>query len=145
MDHLSDELQQQIWQRVTGQPAPEQHHTDLENAIHLCRENAAVLRMLASVHAKQRQLLIRLAEEEENDGHSLRGILHLAGTQLPDYTIPVPEREPFARAIARCIRRAREVHMACACRTADGEFGSVYQCLTHRTAERMRAELAMLG
>ena len=141
---MDQKTQQQVWQRVLGQPEPPRE--DLRALELQALEAAAVYRKLSEqLPGRSRQVLGRLYDIQSEIIACLKGIGQLSGCRgekLPQIAAP---KEPMGKALEKryhCARRAAAEYTA---RTMDGELGIVYAHLADRSREQCILLARLLG
>ena len=148
MEKVDKQMERRVWQRVqsrqeTPMPAPRQEN--LKPWVLVAQENTAVLRSLQlQLIGKQWEGLRRLEADSSRMVQALRGICLMQGEAVRLHPVPTP-KEPPRRALEKSFHRTRRLREEMAKRSADGEFGIVFQSLG-RKCEDLCASLAeMLG
>lgn len=145
MENMDSQTQSQIWQRVFA-PMQQPSREDLLPLLTQAVETMGAGRLLAGVlPASVRQLANRLYESLRENALCMRGICRLSGrTEGKFCTMPV-EKEPAKRLLEKCYHRCRRAMMEYTARSADPEFGAVYQKMAQREAEHCCLIAQILG
>ena len=151
MEQRDLELEQRVWQRVSGM-APEGEKpslcekTSLGEMERRCRESASVFRQLAQISAGQmRETLQELHRQEYGNALTILGMRILAGEE-PEKTVCCPwTKTGTCRALALAYRRSCQARGDYAAHAASGEYAPVFAAMAQAEGEKMGRILALIG
>ena len=137
------ETQRQVWQRVNAcrEEAPK---NDLRQLQREAMEMAAIYRsLLPQLAGRKRELVEKLYAGEKGNAAALAGIGMISRQHGEQVKLWQPGREDPGKQLERCYHRTRRCMTEYLARSADGEFGVVFEKLTKREGEHcwMLAEL----
>ena len=138
-------LEQQVWQRVrpAGEAAPGH---DLRQLQREAMELAAAYRaLMAQFTGRQQELARRLYLGEKSNSAVLAGVGSLSGQPAEALKLWQPGKEPVGKLLQRCYHRTRRCAAEYLARSADGEFGAVFQALSQREQEHCLLIAELLG
>lgn len=145
MDKQEWSKEQQVWQRVQAS-REEPPKNDLRQLQREAMELAAIYRSLASrLSGKQQEYANILYKGERANGAALAGIgvlSHEAGENLKLWQ---PGKEDTQRTLQRCYHRTRRCMTEYMARSAEMEFGIVFEKLARREAEHCLILAQLLG
>lgn len=147
MENIDPRLEQRVWSRVHGEPAPQPDHQTLPALIAAESEAAAMYRHLAErLPSRHRQTLLRMAREEETHRNILLGMHRLMTGHhyAPPKTVP-PARSPFIAALRRCYTGELRSIAAYEARVEDPEYGTIFARMANEEIEHSRLLLKILG
>lgn len=147
MEQLDKQLQQRVWQRVTGrEPAetPPQRRENWKPLVMAAQENLAAYRYLAQQLPRYREPLGHLARETRKCIARIRGICGLRGERVK-LPLPEPVREPARRSLEKCYHRQQKMWQEMDSRTGDPEYGVVFTQLARQGADLCVALTELLG
>ena len=136
-------LEQQVWQRVKA-CREEVPQNDLRQLQREAMELAAIYRSLSSQLAgRKREIIAKLHAGEQANAAALTGIGTLLRQNGEQVKLWQPGREDPGKQLERCYHRTRRCMMEYLARSADSEFGVVFEKLAKREGEHcgMLAEL----
>ncbi len=145
MDKQDWDMEQQVWQRVRSswEEAP---RNDLRQLQREAMELAAVYRTLASrMTGSQREQVMRLHRGEKANGAALAGISVLSRQGGEQLKIWLPDKEDTKKLLERCYHRSRRCMAEYLARSADGEFGAVFERMAKRAGEHCALIAELLG
>lgn len=145
MENMDSQTQNQIWQRVFApmQPPPRE---DLLPLLTQAVETMGASRMLAGMlQGTSRQLANRLYESLRENALCLRGICRLSGRSEGKFCTMPAEKEPAKRLLTTCYHRCRRAMAEYTARSADPEYGAVYQKMAQREGEHCCLIAQILG
>lgn len=145
MEHFDSQRQQQIWQRVRSgrEEAPK---NDLRQMHREALELAAIYRSLASrMTSRQQQLLSMLYRGERENAAALAGIAVLSRLGGETLNFWQPDKEEPKRLLERCYHRTRRCMTEYLARSAEGEWGVVYEKMAGREGEHCFLIARLLG
>lgn len=132
MEFHPEMVEQQVWQRVLQQQNPREPMREL---ILSSGELAAVYRQLAGTLAgRPRELAKQLYEGETATLAALKGLNTLSGREAEVLKLWQPGKEPAGKLLEKAYHRTRCCMVDYAARTAEPEFGVVFQKLADRAA-----------
>ena len=137
--------EQQVWQRVHAS-REEGSRNDLRQLRREAMELAAIYRNLVSqLSGKQQEQAKQLYMGEKANAAALAGIAVLS--RQPGETLKLwnPDREEPGKALEKCYHRTRRCLTEYMARSAEGEFGVVYQKLAEREATHCLLIAQLLG
>ena len=141
---MEQEMEMRVWERVSG--AGQEVQPDLRGMELRCREQAAVLRILAeSCPNELRERLLKLQRQVHNDAMALRGMRILAGEEPEKLRNYAAGKVALRRGLAQCFRRccqARADYLGC---VRHKEHGPVFAAMAQEEARRMAEILALIG
>ena len=145
MDKQDWTAEQQVWQRVRAsrEAAP---HNDLRQLQREAAELAAIYRNLVSQLSGTRQEQAKqLYLGEKANTAALAGIGILS--RQPGETLKLwnPGREEPQKILEKCYHRTRRCLTEYMARSADGEFGAVYQKMAERAENHCALIAQLLG
>ena len=145
MDKQEWNMEQQVWQRVcSGREEVQQN--DLRQLQREAMELAAVYRNLISqMTGKQQSLLRRLHLGEKANAAALAGIRKLSRQGGESMKLWQPGREDPKHLLERCYHRTRRNMTEYLARSAEGEFGVIYEKLANREKEHCCLLAEVLG
>lgn len=145
MEQYDAQKEQQVWQRVRAS-REESPKNGLRQLQREAMELAAVYRLLASRMAgRQQELLTKLYQGERENGAALAGIAVLSRQSGESLKLWQPEKEEARRLLERCYHRTRRCMTEYLARSADVEFGVVFEKLAKREGEHCFLIARLLG
>ena len=142
MERLDGTMEERIWQRVLGQPGPEQMGEDLRPLMQQVQEQmGAYKKMWSQASGRSRELLRRLQEGERENFACLRGIQLLRNAPAPKGDLLPGGGGPARKILERCYHRSRRLMGEYTARSASSEFGAVF----YGMAERQRMLCALVA
>ena len=145
MDKQDWTAEQQVWQRVRAnrEAAP---RDDLRQLRREAMELAAIYRNLASrLSGSQQELVKRLHGGEQANGAALAGIGIMSRQNAEQLKLWQPEKEDVKKQLERCYHRTRRCMTEYLARSAEGEFGVVFDRLARREGEHCELLARLLG
>ena len=146
MEMIDPNMEQQVWQRVTGHSATEPRQEDFRSLMLAALEAAAVYRQLAAAFTgTARERVKRLYEGEMANIACLKGIRKLSGGgvgKLPALSAP---KEPAEKALEKRYHHARRAMVEYMSRAADPEFGVVFEKIAQREREHCAVLAELIG
>ena len=145
MDKQDWTAEQQVWQRVRSarEEAPK---NDLRQLQREAMELAAIYRKLSQqMTGKAQELVKRLHAGEKANAAALAGIGKLSRTGGESLKLWQPGNEDPKRLLERCYHRTRRNMTEYLARSADGEFGVVFEKMARRTGEHCGWIAEVLG
>ena len=134
-----DMKEQQVWQRVFAS-REEGAKQDLQQLQREAMELASVYRAVSSrLTGKQQELAKRLYAGERANGAALEGIGILSRQSGEQLKLWQPGKEETQKLLERCYHRTRRCMVEYMSRSAQAEYGCVYQALADR--EKMHCTL----
>ena len=130
-----DKQEQQVWQRVLSgrEEAPK---NDLRQLRREAMELAAIYRNLSTrLTGTGQELVKRLYAGERANSVSLLGIGKLSRTEEEGLKLWQPGNEEPRKALEKCYHRTRRCMTEYLARSADGEFGVVFERMAKREGE----------
>ncbi len=141
MDGLDKTMEQRVWQRVLNQSAGKQE--DLRGLILTAAEALAASRSLAgSLAGRPREQMKRILELQQRNLQALKGMQRLSGGQNRPVKVDV---ESPRNALETQYYRIRKLRTEYTARTADPEFGPIFQQLARREEEACCLLMEILG
>lgn len=145
MENRDPNVEQQVWQRVFARPE-EPIREDLRTLLLGAMELAAIYRNLAgTLTGKAREQVKQLYEGEAANLACLKGIARLSGRGEEVLKVWNPTKEPAAKALEKCYHKTRRAMIEYASRSADSEFGTVFQKLADREGKHCAVIAELLG
>lgn len=145
MEQKDLELEQRVWQRVSGVQAPEEG-TSLREMEQRCRESASVFRQLAqSSTGQMREMLQELHRQEYGNALALMGMRVLSGEEPEKLQCCIWPKTGTCRALALAYRRSSRAREDYAARAACGEFAPVFAAMAREESEKMGRILSLIG
>lgn len=145
MDNYDPNTEQQVWQRVFARPVEPQGE-DLRVLLLAAMELSASYRYLSGVlTGKQREQVKMLFEGEQANIACLKGIGMLSGRGDEILKIWNPSREPARRILEKCYHSTRRCLIEYTARSADSEFGAVFQKMAEREGKHCATVAELLG
>lgn len=145
MDKQDWELEQQVWQRVQSQreKAP---RNDLRQLQREAMELAAVYRGISGqLTGKNREAALQLYGGEKANAAALAGIGILSHQGEEAVKVWQPGKEEPKKALERCYHRTRRCMTEYLSRSAEAEFGVVFEKLAKRAGEHCGILAELLG
>ena len=138
-------LQQQVWQRVRS-AAEEPGRNDLRDLQREVMELSAVYRGLVSQFTgRQQELVRRLYIGEKTNAAALAGIGILSRQPGEAVKLWQPGKEPARKLLEKCYHRSRRCMTEYMARSAENEFGTVFQKLAEREGQHCALIAELLG
>lgn len=145
MDKQEGNMEQQVWQRVCA-CREEVPRNDLRQLQREAMELAAVYRTLAAgMTGRQRDMVVKLYQGEKANGAALAGIGMLSRMAGEHLKLWQPGREEAGKLLERCYHRTRRNMTEYLARSAEGEFGVVFEKLAKREGEHCALIAELLG
>lgn len=145
MENWNPDAEQQVWQRVFARPG-EEVRADQRGLLLAAMELAASYRYLAGVlTGKAREQAKQLYEGEKENLLCLKGIGILSGRKEEVLKIWNPPKEPAAKLLEKCYHRTRRCAMEYTARSAEVEFGIVFQKMADREGQHCVILAELLG
>ena len=145
MDKQDFTREQEVWQRVQAN-RQEGLKNDLRQLRRESAELAEVYRKLSTqLSGKTQELANRLYRGEKANGAALAGIGKLSRTGGESIRLWQPGKEDPQSLLERCYHRTRRCMSEYLARSADGEFGLVFQTLADREKEHCVLIAELLG
>lgn len=138
-------VEKQVWQRVRS-AAEEQPGNDLRQLHREAMELAAIYRGLVShLTGKPQEQARRLYLGEKANAAALTGIAILSRQQGESLKLWQPGKEPARKVLEKCYHRSRRCMAEYMARSAENEFGTVFQKLAQREGEHCALIAQLLG
>ncbi len=145
MDKQDWNVEQQIWQRVRAN-REEGSKNDLRQLRREAMELAAVYRgLLSRMTGRQREQVARLHQGEQANAAALAGIGILSHQNREQLKLWQPGKEEPQKLLERCYHRTRRCMMEYMARSAEAEFGVVFEKLAKREGEQCGIIAELLG
>lgn len=145
MEQYDIQKEQQVWQRVRT-CREETPHNDLRQLQREAMELAAIYRSLsAQLAGRQRELAVRLYGGEKANAAALAGIGILSRENEEQLKLWQPGKENPRKLLERCYHRTRRCLTEYLARSADGEFGMVFEKMAKREGEHCGLIAEVLG
>ena len=145
LDKQDGSLEQQVWQRVQSQ-REEASRRDLRQLQREAMELAAVYRGLSGQLAgRNREGVLQLYRGEKDNAAALAGIGILSRRGGEGVKVWQPGKEAPDKVLERCYHRTRRCVTEYLARSADGEFGLVFEKLAMREKEHCVMLAQVLG
>lgn len=145
MENLDQNTQKQVWQRVFARPV-EAQGDDLRRLLMAAMEQAAGYRSLAAVLTGRRKERAKALYEGQMATIScLKGIGILSGKGEEVLKIWDPAKEPVRKVLEKSYHRSRRAMIEYTSRSADAEFGAVFQRLAEREGKHCALIAELLG
>ena len=145
MDKQDLSLEQQVWQRVRACREEEPGH-DLRQLQREAMELAAIYGNLSSRMTGSAQALLRqLHAGERANAAALAGIGILSGSGGESLKRWQPGKEDLGKQLMRCYHRTRRCMTEYLARSAEPEYGLVFEKLAKREAEHCALIAEILG
>ena len=145
MDRPERQAEQAIWERVT-QRAEASRGEDLRTLLLACMELTGAYRHLAGQFSgKARERIQQLREGEVTNLACLKGIAILSGQGGELLKIWNPTGKPGTKLLEKCYHRTRRSMIEYMARTADGEYGTVFQKMADREAQHCAWLAELIG
>lgn len=145
MDKQDWTVEQKVWQRVHSarEEAPK---NDLRQLQREAMELSEVYRTISSqLVGKQQELAKRLHGGETANAAALAGIGKLTRTGGESIKLWQPGKEDAQKLLERCYHRTRRCMAEYLARSADGEFGMVFDRMAKREGEHCGMIAELLG
>ena len=145
MEQYDAQKEQQVWQRVRAsrEEAPK---NDLRQLQREAMELAAIYRGLSQLFSgTAREQLLRLHMGEKANGAALAGIGILSRQGGESLKLWQPGKEEPKRLLERCYHRTRRCMTEYLARSAEGEFGAVFEKLARREGDHCLMLAQLLG
>lgn len=138
-------MEQQVWQRVKA-CREEVPQSDLRQLQRETMELAAIYRSLsAQLTGRQRELVVKLYRGEKANAAALTGMGILSRQNTEQVKLWQPGKEDPRKLLERCYHRTRRGMMEYLARSADAEFGVVFEKLAKREGEHCWMIAELLG
>lgn len=145
MDKQNWSTEQQVWQRVKA-GNEEIQRNDLLQLQREVMELAAIYRSLSvQLTGKQGELAVKLHRGEKANAAALAGIRILSRQNGEHLKLWQPGKEDPKKLLERCYHRTRRCITEYLARTADGEFGVVFEKMAKREGEHCWLIAELLG
>ena len=145
MEEFDPNVEQQVWQRVFAKPG-EPVRGDLRGLLLAAMELAGAYRYLAGVlTGKARERVKQLYEGESANIACLKGIGILSGRGEEVLKIWNPSKEPAGKLLEKCYHRTRRCMVDYMARSAEAEFGVVFQKMGEREGRHCAFLAELLG
>lgn len=145
MDKQDQSIEQQVWQRVHSS-REETVRNDLRQLQREAMELAAVYRALAGqLSGRSREQVLELHRGEKANAAALAGIGILSRQRGENLKLWQPGKESPQKALERCYHRTRRIMTEYMARSADGEFGVVFERMAKRAGEHCLLIAELLG
>jgi hypothetical protein len=145
MDKQDWNTEQQIWQRVRG-TREEPPKNDLRQLQREAMELAAVYRgLLMQMTGKQREQVAKLHQGERTNAAALSGIGVLSRRSREQLKLWQPGKEDPGKQLERCYHRTRRCMTEYMARSAEPEFGVVFERMAKREGEHCVLLAELLG
>ena len=145
MDKQDWDVEQQVWQRVRAN-REEAPGNDLRQLQREAMELAAVYRgLLSQLTGRQRERIVKLHQGERANAAALAGIGMLSRQNREQLKLWQPGREEPGKQLERCYHRTRRCMTEYMARSAEAEFGVVFDGMAKRSAEHCALIAELLG
>lgn len=145
MERQDLELEQRVWQRVSG-TAPAGELPSLGEMERRSRESAAVFRQLAqSAAGSMRDSLLELHRQEQSSAQTLQGMRVLSGEEPEKIQCCPWTKTGVCRALALAYRRSCQAREDYAAHARSGEYSRVFSVLERTEAEKMARLLSLIA
>lgn len=145
MDKQDLTMEQQVWQRVRTS-REETPQNDLRQLQQEAMELAALYRSLTGQASGQtRGQLQELYRGEKANASALAGIRRLSRQPGENLKIWQPGKEDLSKLLERCYHRTRRCMTEYLARSADGEFGVVFEKMAKREGQHCLLIAQLLG
>lgn len=145
MDERNLTMEQEVWQRVQANRESEPKN-NLRQLQRESMELASVYRRLsAQLSGRAQELAKRLYLGEKANTDTLAGIGMLSRTGGETLKFWQPEKELPQKLLERCYHRTCRCRMEYLVRSADGEFGVVFEKLADREGQHCAVIAELLG
>ena len=142
MDHIDENLEKRVWQRVHGNQNP----PNIQGLMAAEQDQAAVYYSLSRMaQGRQKQLLRQLYQKERSHSQCLWGICRLQDGSKGRKEAPLPVIERPETALRKCYALTLKAMQAYQQLESDKEYGHVFQALYREEAENCRLLLELLG
>ena len=145
MENQDRTTEQQIWQRVKAfrEELPQNNLLQLQRE---AMELAAIYRSLsAQLTGKKQELAVKLHRGEKANAAALTGIGMLSRQSAEQVKLWQPGKEDAKKLLERCYHRTRRCMTEYLARSADGEFGIVFEKMAKREGEHCGLIAEVLG
>ncbi len=145
MEKQNANMEQEIWQRVRAN-REEAPRNDLRQLQREAMELASIYRNLsAQLAGKPQELVKRLYAGEKANGSALAGIGTLSRQGGEQLKLWQPGKEDVKKQLERCYHRTRRCMTEYLARSAEGEYGVVFEKLAKREGEHCALLAEVLG
>ena len=145
MDKQDWNREQQVWQRIRS-AREEGQKNDLRQLQREAMELAAIYRgLLPRINGRQQEQLARLYQGERNNAAVLAGIGILSHQNPEQVKLWQPEKEEPRKLLERCYHRTRRCLTEYLARSAEGEFGVLFEKMGKREADHCMIIAEVLG
>lgn len=145
MEQFDPQTEERIWQRVNGEKPPKLEQSLQSLAAAELSEAAAHLMLSRQLQGKEKAILRKIYEEDQNHAACLKGIHYFTfDTPLAIRPIPPAPESPviaLRKAYARKLRAMRQYES----RFDDPEYGAIYRALARQEQEHCRLILELVG
>lgn len=138
-------MEQEVWQRVQAsrETVP---RNDLRQLQREAMELAAIYRGLsAQLSGNAREQVMGLYRGEKANASALAGVRRLSGQGAETLKLWRPGREELGKTLERCYHRSRRCMTEYLARSAQGEFGVVFEKMAGREKEHCVLIAQLLG
>ena len=145
MENQDRDLEQQVWQRVKAcrEDAPRNEFRQLQRE---AMELAAIYRsLLPQLAGRKRELAAKLHAGEKANVATLAGIGILSRQHGEQIKLWQPGKDDALKQLERCYHRTRRCMTEYLARSADGEFGVVFEKLAKREGEHCWILAELIG
>jgi len=145
LDKQDWKMEQQVWQRVRA-CSEEPQQNDLRQLQREAMELAAAYRgMVPQLSGSARELAVQLHQGEKANAAVLAGLGYLSRQGGEAVKLWQPGKEALQKTLERCYHRTRRCMTEYLARSAEGEFGVVYQKLAEREGNHCVLIAQLLG
>ena len=144
MNSENRDMERRVWQRVSSQGRA--YNPDTAQIMHFCARAAGIFRGLSqNARDHRREKLRALMAGELENLSILRGMERFSGRAATETVVMNHPPEGEAALLRQCVELIREIWIGFASRTADPEFGGVFQTLADLERRRLTDTLRLLG
>lgn len=147
MDSTDLELEQRVWQRVSGGNGAAAEETEnLQAWVLRAEESAADYRSMASrMQGAKRERLLAMSREAAGDAAALRGMCRLSGGGFHKAAPYTPPKEELSRMLGRSYRRSAQTQHDYRALGCHKEYGCIFEQMAQGETGRMRFLLELIG
>ena len=142
MDHIDENLEKRVWQRVQGNPTS----PNIPGLMAAEQDQASVYFSLSRMaQGRGKQLLRQLYQKERSHSQCLWGISRLQDGPKGRKEAPLPVIDRPETALRKCYALTLKAMQAYRQLESDSEYGHVFQALYREETENCRLLLELLG
>lgn len=142
MNHIDENLEKRVWQRVTGDP----QIPNIGGLIAAAQTQAAIYFVLSRMfQGNQKNLLRQLYQRERGHSRCLLGISRLCDGLRERKEAPLPVIDRPETALRKCYAQTLKTIQSYTQLESDSEYGHIFEVLRREEAENCRLLLEIIG